>query len=137
MPSLAIRDGDLCLEGGHFVTAPTLETEVIFTLSVDARDPSNEETPRGFWLDPNIGTLLWTRMSQPNTPETHRLIERDIQQGLAYLVTTGRATEVSVEAQRAKQAGEVDVNIVIRRGEEELLSLRFQNLWRELGFVTV
>ena len=134
MPSLAIVNNDLCVENGKFVTAATLESEIRLLLAVDRREPSGGMGAGGYWRDPNFGTLLWTRLGQPNTSETHRLIERDIRDGLSYMITTRRASEVTVTAQQGQRVGQVQVDIVIKRGDQQALALRFADLWTELGF---
>ena len=139
MSSVAItRMGDLCLEGGKVVLAPTLESEVLFSLFVDARSERVRvgENPRGYWAAPGVGTRLWTRLGLPNGAATHRLIEQDIREGLAFLTAEGKASSVEVEASSGG-GNKVGVEIVVARGAEEVLRLKFSNLWEELGFSSV
>ena len=133
MSSIALRNGDICFEGGRIVIDPTLESEVRFVLAVQGRDDTRSDDPRGYWAAPEVGTLLWTRLHLPNRATTHRLIERDIRRGLEYLTTSGRASNVTVVARQGRRVGEVSVDITIERGEETL-ELRFEEFWRELGF---
>ena len=139
MSSFAIRNNDLCVEGGKFVIDPTLESEVRVVLAIDRRstvgsDATGSAQSGGYWADPNIGTLLWTRLGMKNNSETHRLIERDISEGLAYMVTERRITDVRVVARQGTLPGTVEVDITLRRGDEVVLNLRAADLWAELGF---
>ena len=133
MSSIALRRNDICLANGSIVLDPTLESEVRMVLGIDARD-NNEDQPRGYWANPSVGTLLWTRLHLPNNPETRVLIERDIKSGLEYMITSGIASEVQVTAAQGRLPGTVKVDLTIRRGSEVLLDLRFADLWQELGF---
>ena len=133
---LHLRGGDLCIDGNKFVIDPTLESEVReVTLAIDARDDTQQPNPKGFWACTQmLAHCCGQGFSMPNAPETHRLIERDIRRGLAYMLTSRRASKVEVTASQGKRVGEVIVDITITRGNEVLLSLRFEELWRELGF---
>ena len=129
MDALITDTGDLCVRDGDLVLEPSLKSQAEFAIRVHARDNSRAN-PRGFWGAP-VGSRLWTRVNQPTTDETLRIIEQDIIEALQSFIDTGKVSAVRVTA-TSNGVATVGVDVVMMRGDDEVLTLRYYDLWEEL-----
>ena len=141
----------LMTPSGQLDTADELATAVTIALMTDALAGPDDELPdsrdtdrRGWWGDADaaviwdgwpIGSKLWLRGRTSITGPRARKgattvqIEDDIRSALQPFLDRRIATRLDVSVVRAGLE-RIEAGIVMYRGSEKLLDLRFADLWR-------
>lgn len=120
------EDGaDLTLERGDLLLAAGIGEAVLVSLFSDARASADElaadgtSDPRGWWgEDPpdRMGSKLWLLSRTTLSELTITRVGDYCREALAWMRQLGVAEEVTVEVTPLRERGEIDVEIVIRRG---------------------
>jgi phage gp46-like protein len=106
-----VEGADLALDGDALAENEGLETAVILSLFTDRRAdpgdplPDGETDPRGWWgdIEPlapgyRLGSRLWLLSREKQLPEVLARAKLYAEEALAWLVESGEATRVAVEA---------------------------------------
>jgi phage gp46-like protein len=113
-----------------------LATAVIISIFTDAQaDPSdvipdNTTDPRGWWGG-EIGSRVWLHARGKATPDLPGVVQQDVSDCLQWMIDDGVATGIDVAAAYTG-AGQMVLQVTVRRGNGASLSLQFSNLWDSL-----
>lgn len=135
---------DWLLADGILAAGHDLETAVVLSLLTDATARPDDVLPgfddedrRGWWGDheagdiwnaPPIGSLLWLLSRAKQTEEVRSRAESHVRNALAWLTGLAIASRVDVSSQWIGE-GVLSLEVIIWRGSERLVALRFQSLW--------
>ena len=118
-----IRPGPL----GRIETRDDLETAVLLSLFLDARDDDRAPDARGWWAG-TIGSKLWTLYPSKATEATRSDAERFAQDALAWMVDEGVAQSVTCTA--AYSARDVlDLRIEITKPDGAAVAYTYTLNW--------
>lgn len=132
---------DLVIENGDLSLDDTLLPAVLVSLFSDGRAPTREGTPvldqdlRGYWGEESgdpYGSLLWTLWRDKATRETAARARESAEVALAWLVSSGIARSVEVEASYIAQ-GVLLLQVRLARGSAR----RWASLWATAPFLDV
>lgn len=144
--------GDIRVSNGDLVTGDQLRTAVLMSLFTDRRAEPDDRLPdftedrRGWWGDSyadttdatltgdRIGSRLWLLYREKITAETIERARQYAAESLQWLIDDGVAVDVEVSARRVLEHGihTVGVEIRIDRANGQAVTLRFDDLWRQL-----
>lgn len=137
---LVIADNDLVLDD-------TLKTAVLLSLFTDRQAHKDDVLPdgpggdrRGWWGDAlntdtsdRIGSRLWLLARELCTDATLRRAEAYAEEALAWLVTDGVASEVTVRAEYQPERGFLALDIHIVRPSAVAVDYRWDLQWSALA----
>lgn len=105
----ARQRADLVFQNGAFLTGDPLETAVLISLFTHRRKSADDEDPRatyhgGWWGDTyrgfKIGSRLWLLRRRKATRDTLVDAKKYIEEALAWMLTDGVASKVTVTTER-------------------------------------
>lgn len=134
---------DLFTEGGDLGTGDELESAVIISLftwgraRTDDRLPDYESRRMGWWGDSfasvegdRIGSRLWLLRREKLTRDTINRAVGYARESLQWLIDSGVASAVDVQAERRGADG-LALLITITRDDRTARTLTFENIWTE------
>ena len=101
------KEFDISFDGDEFALDPGLQTMTAISLFSDAREDSRADDPRGWWgasvLQEDrsggpFGSKLWLLAREKQVPETLLKIKEWCQTALQWMVDSGLAKGISVQA---------------------------------------
>ncbi len=129
-------EGDLSIEAFDLTLESGLRSAVLISVFTDARAssdelPDGETDRRGWWGDrvenddDETGSLLWVLEREKETAEVAAKAETYIQRCLAWMVTDGLATAVSVIAEWTAH-GRLEILTQIPLPDGSVLEMQFE-----------
>ncbi|MCA1452829.1 phage GP46 family protein [Bradyrhizobium sp. BRP22] len=153
-PAYAVELDWLMTDQNLIADGYDLQSAVIVALGSDARAPDDEELPdpdatdrRGWWGDLDaqelwggwpVGCLLWllqrAKITGPLAKQGSTLgrAEGWTRDAMKPFTTNKIASRIDVLAEQI-DTQRIDVDVVIYRGPEPAIELRYNDLWEELG----
>jgi phage gp46-like protein len=152
-PAYAVELDWLMNDQNLIVDGYDLQSAVIIALGTDARAPSTEELPdpdatdrRGWWGDMDaeelwggwpVGCLLWllqrAKITGPGSRDGSTLARAEgwTREAMAPFTVRRIASQIDVLAEQI-DTQRIDVGVVISRGPEAAIELRYSELWDDL-----
>lgn len=135
--------GDWSMTNGDLTSGSDLQTAILLSLFTDARvddyvppPPSAAPDRRGCWTDTyagyQIGSRLWTRMRLVKNQTTLSLIEGDVQDALAWLVTDGVVASFNIQAAWVNRTM-IGLSIVARMPTGDPQTFAYQWVWGQIN----
>jgi phage gp46-like protein len=153
-PAYAVELDWLMSDQNLLVDGYDLQSAVIVALGTDALAPPDEELPdpdatdrRGWWADTDadeiwggwpVGCLLWllhrAKITGPLAKRGSTLgrAEGWTREAMAPFTQNRIASQIDVLAERVA-IDRIDIGVVIYRGPQPNIELRYNDLWDELG----
>ena len=153
-PAYAVELDWLMTDQNLIADGYDLQSAVIVALGTDARAPAQEELPdpdatdrRGWWADMDadelwggwpVGCLLWllerAKITGPLSQQGSTLARAEGWTREAMRPFTQRriASQIDVTADQI-DTQRIDVGVVIYRGPDPAIEMRYSDLWDELG----
>lgn len=117
-------------ETGDLITAVLISLFTDAAASDDDIIPDGTADRRGWWGG-DIGSKLWLRMRSKATPLVLAQVKDDIEQALAWLVTDGVASAVTVTTSFFAPTM-LGAQVTISRNNAPNFALRFSRLWENI-----
>jgi len=128
--------GDLVLSAGAVATTDGFDTAVAISLFTDARARADDRLPdgaggdpRGWWADPQMGSLLWLLAREKQLPEVLRRAREYAEAALAWMTAKGYARKVAV-ATSVLRDGVLGLSVEIHRTDGSLWRRDYVYHWR-------
>jgi phage gp46-like protein len=153
-PSYAVELDWLMTDQNLIADGYDLQSAVIVALGTDARAPAQEELPdpdatdrRGWWADMDaeelwggwpVGCLLWLLQrakitgSMARNGSTVARAEGWTREAMRPFTQRRIASQIDVLAEQI-DTQRIDVGVVIYRGPDPAIEMRYSDLWDELG----
>ncbi len=130
-PIDAISDPSTALShSGDLITAVLISLFTDAAASPDDIIPDGTADRRGWWGG-DIGSKLWLRMRSKATPLVLAQVKNDIEQALAWMVSDGVASQITVITEFTKP-GTLGAQVTISRNNAPNFALRFSRLWENI-----
>lgn len=138
--------GDWLLRGNVLDTTAELVTAIAVSLFTHRTAEADDPLPhfaadrRGWWGDHEadeihggtpIGSRLWLLSREKQTQETRLRAEEYIREALAWVTELGVASRVDVAVDWFAHE-RLGAEIVLTRGPQESIAVRFESLWDEI-----
>lgn len=127
--------------GGDLVTAVLASLFTWGRAAADDRLPDGGEDRKGYWADAfpaaggrRVGSRLWLLSREIVSEETMERARQYARESLQWLIEDGIAARIDVEVARS-QVNRVDMLIAIYRPAGQVLRVRHDNIWADLGKV--
>lgn len=134
---------DIFLQGSDLATGTDIYTAVIISLFSWARAKAEDDVPKnspkyGWWGDQisddtnhRTGSRLWLMKRYKLTQATANIATHFIKEALAWMITDGVISSMEITPEIAKD-GKMDVNIRLYRYGEQMINLRYSELWKQI-----